>query len=137
MGSGGDMSPLPFPNTQISTTMKAATRQRAERAIHILKLLADARERSDDILLPNGRSFNSRRYDDCFEAGDGTEVVVLIMQTYRTDEALQRAFRYGVSSRFVDLAGWSKVLADWEANQPAMLPLALETPRNRTRPTND
>lgn len=116
--------------------MKASTRQRAQRAIDTLKQLADARERSDDILLHNGRSFNIRRYDDCFEAGDGTEVVVLIMQAYRTDEALRRAFRYGMSSRFVDLEGWNKVLADWEANQPATLPLAIEPPRNRTQPAN-
>ncbi len=105
--------------------MKTATRQRAQRAIHLLKLLADARERSDDILLPNGRSFNSRHYDNCFEAGDGTEVVVLIMQALRTDVALQRAFRYGLSRHFVDPEGWGKTLVDWEARQPTAVQLSL------------
>jgi len=108
--------------------MKAATRQRAERAIRILKLLTRAREGSDDIRLADGRCFDLRDYDNCFEAGDGTEVVVLIMQAYRTDEALRWAFRYGLSSRFVDLDGWTKVLADWAARQPAPLPLATEPP---------
>lgn len=103
--------------------MKADTRRRAQRAICFLKLLTRAREGSDDIRLADGHSFDIRDYENCFEAGDGTEVVVLIMQAYQTDEALRWAFRYGLSSRFVDLEGWTKVLAEWEARQPT--PLAL------------
>ncbi|OAM91689.1 hypothetical protein OH491_24705 [Termitidicoccus mucosus] len=102
--------------------MKTATRRRARRAIRILKLLAAAKIHPDGVSLSGGRFFNSRCLDDCFEAGDGTEVVVLIMQACRTDEALRRAFRSGLSSRFVDLDGWSRTLADWEARQPAPLP---------------
>jgi hypothetical protein len=106
--------------------MKTATRCRARRAIRILKLLPDAKIHPDGGSLSDVRFFNRRCLDDCFEAGDGTEVVVLIMQAYRTDEALRRAFRSRLASCFVDLDGWSKTLADWEARQPAPPPSCIK-----------
>ena len=102
--------------------MKAMTRHRADRAIILLKQLARARLHGSDIILPAGEPFNDRFFDDCFEAGDGDEVVVLIMQAHRTDPELQHAFERGFSRDFVDPAGWARILADWETRQPGFLP---------------
>lgn len=65
--------------------MKAITRQRAARAIVLLKQLSQARLQGSDIILPDGEHFSDRVFDDCFESGDGDDVVVLIMKAHRTD----------------------------------------------------
>lgn len=102
--------------------MNATTRQRAARAIALLKQLSRARLRGSDLILPDGTCFNDRTFDDCFESGDGEEVVILIMQARRSDPELQHAFRHGYSRDVVDAEQWARTLAGWETRQPGFLP---------------
>lgn len=103
--------------------MNAHTRLRAERAIALLKSLAHARLRGSDIILPDGRRFDAREFDDCFESGDGEEVIVLIMRAHRIDPELQAAFAHDLAERYIAHANWAKKLAEWEARQTLPLPL--------------
>lgn len=102
--------------------MKAVTRQRAARAITLLKQLSRARLRGSDLVLPDGTRFDDRIFDDCFESGDAEEVVVLIMQAHRSDPDLRRAFQHGYSRDFVAAEQWAQTLAEWETRQPGLLP---------------
>ena len=101
--------------------MKAATRRRAARAIALLKGLARAHLRGSEIVLPEGGIFRDRELDDCFEAGDGEDVVVLIMQARRGDAELRDALASGNAHAHVDLDGWTNTLERWEARQPRLL----------------
>lgn len=103
--------------------MKATTRQRAARAVALLKQLSRARLRGSDLILPDGTCFSDRAFDDCFESGDGDEVVVLIMLAHRSDPELQHAFQHGYARDFVATGQWTQTLAAWEARQPGLLPL--------------
>jgi hypothetical protein len=103
--------------------MNAGTRKRAAAAIVLLKALAAARLVHSEIILPDGRVFSDRLLDDCFEAGDGSEVVVLIMQARQTDAELRDALNRDYARTFVDVPGWTRTLGEWEARQPGLLPL--------------
>jgi hypothetical protein len=80
--------------------MNAGTRKRATAAIALLKALANARLIHSEIILPDGRVFSDRMLDDCFEAGDGSDVVVLIMQARQTDAELRDAMGRDCSCSF-------------------------------------
>jgi hypothetical protein len=101
--------------------MNVATRRRAARAIALLKGLARARLRADEIVLPDGGIFSDRGLDDCFEAGDGEDVVILIMQARDTDVELRDALVSGYARAHVDLDGWMRTLERWESRQPGLL----------------
>ena len=103
--------------------MNAGTRKRATAAIGPLKALARARLVQSEIILPDGRVFSDRMLDDCFEAGDGSDVVVLVMQARRTDPDLHLAMSRDYACDFVDLPRWSRTLEEWESRQPGLLPL--------------
>jgi hypothetical protein len=89
----------------------------------LLKQLARAHLRGSEIILPDGEPFDDRCFDDCFESGDGEEVVALIMQAHRTDPDLRHAFEQGYSRNFVAADRWARILEDREARQPGILPL--------------
>jgi hypothetical protein len=103
--------------------MNAGTRKRAAAAIALLKALAAARLVQSEIILPDGRVFSDRMLDDCFEAGDDTEVIVLLMQTRQTDAELRDAMCRDYARDHVDLPGWTRTLEEWAARQPGLLPL--------------
>jgi hypothetical protein len=104
--------------------MNTSTRRRAERAIATIKALAHSRLRGSEIILPDATVFCGRTYDDCFESGDGDEVVVLIMQTHAVDAELRTSFDSGYARDRVDAAGWKRRLTEWEARQS--MPLRLD-----------
>jgi hypothetical protein len=101
--------------------MNAATRRSAIRAIAVLKALARARLRGGEIVLPDGGIFRDRELGDCFEAGDGEEVVVLIMHTRDSDAELRDALVSGYARDHVDLDGWLRTLRQWEDRKPGLL----------------
>lgn len=102
--------------------MKATTRQRAARAIALLKQLSRARLCGSGLILPDGACFNDRVFDECFESGDGEDVVVLIMQAHLTDPELQHAFQHGYCRDFVATERWAQIFTAWEARQTGLLP---------------
>jgi hypothetical protein len=103
--------------------MNAGMRKRAAAAIALLKALAAARLVQSEIILPDGRVFSDRMLDGCLEAGDGSDVVVLIMQARQTDAELRDAMSRDYAREHVDLPGWTRTLEEWEARQPDLLPL--------------
>jgi len=49
-----------------------------------------------------------RKYDDCFEAGDGTQVVCEIMRQALTNKNIMAILQRPPACRYVDIAGWTK-----------------------------
>ena len=91
--------------------MKPATRRRAEKAARILKALGRAEEFIHPrwgfvYRLPGGYIFNGRRYDDCFEMGDGDDVVRHLLALIDADADLARAVTRDPASRYVCLDQW-------------------------------
>ncbi len=103
--------------------MKPGTRNRAVTAIVLLKALAGARLHHSELILPNGTVVNDRELDACFEAGDDTEVIVLIVHAMHLDPELRDAVDRDYARDFVDIAGWARIVAEREAKQPDLLPL--------------
>ncbi len=61
---------------------------------------------------PLGRSF-----DDLFEMGDGTNVVVCFMALLEASDRLRARISESDRVRFFDLPSWELVYSDWQKTQ--------------------
>lgn len=76
--------------------VSAAAKRRADRALDLLALL--------DRVGSNDDRWSDRALDNCFEMGDGAEVVAAIVHRFDTEQAVRELFKTWRVSRFVD---WS------------------------------
>ena len=62
-----------------------------------------------------------RRYDACFEAGDGGRVVGIILRMVDADPLIVRALASYPACRYTDLPGWRKKYAAARPEEPCLV----------------
>jgi len=80
--------------------MLKITKAAAKRALRALLILDQANASTED--------FPCRQYDNCFEAGDGTQVVCEIMRRAFERQPVMRIMQRYPACRYVDIEGWTK-----------------------------
>jgi hypothetical protein len=73
--------------------VSVAAKRRADRALELLALL--------ERIGPNDDRWSDRALDNCFEMGDGDEVVAVIVHRFDNEEAVRQLFKRVYVSRFV------------------------------------
>lgn len=85
--------------------------------LSFLPLAAQSRARLAAAMIMGDSQFG-RSFDDLFESGDGTDVVVGIMILYYSNSALRKRAGESDRARFIDVPGWTDVLRCFQPSQP-------------------
>lgn len=116
-------STLDFP--PITVFSKATVRRAAAAAATLKALYLSTFVPEKGLRLPSGEFFSERAFEDLFEMGDSTEVVVALMDMADKDTDLLSAMHGGWSARYTSYAHWSEIREKYRASTQAqgLLPL--------------